>query len=136
MYFKSCYLSLLFLAFFTQAKGQDYFFGTPIIKNFSTEVFRGGIQSWGITQDNREIIYIANNFGLLEFDGVTWNIYPVKNGTKVRSVHIGTNDRIYVGSQADFGFFSPNAVGTLIYHSLADSLPKQFRDFDEVWRIY
>lgn len=136
MYFKFCYSFLLVLVFFTQVKGQDYFFGTPLIKNFSTEVFRGGIQSWGITQDNREIIYIANNFGLLEFDGVTWNIYPVKNGTKVRSVHIGTNDRIYVGSQADFGFFSPNAVGTLTYHSLADSLPKQFRDFDEVWRIY
>lgn len=137
MHFRFLLFSLLFsVLFFNKVKSQDYFFGTPIIKNFSTEDFKGGIQSWGITQDNREIIYVANNFGLLEFDGVTWNIYPVKNGTKVRSVYISTSERIYVGSQADFGYFSPNARGTLTYHSLADSLPEQVRNFDEVWRIY
>ena len=122
----------LFLCLFLagSAQGQEYFYGTPIIKNFSTEEFRGGIQSWAITQDNREILYFANNFGLLEFDGNTWNLYPVTHGTKVRSVYIGNEDRIYVGSQADFGYFSPNDVGALTYHSLTDSIPEKFRNFD------
>lgn len=118
------------------SEAQSYFFGTPAITSYDTEDFKGGIQSWSITQDKREIIYVANNFGLLEFDGSTWNIFPVRNGTKVRSVHIGTDDNIYVGSQADFGFFSPDKRGTLRYQSLADSLPEQYRNFDEVWRIY
>lgn len=129
---------LLCVAVFIMGKtqGQQYFYGTPLIKNFSTEDFKGGIQSWAITQDNREILYFANNFGLLEFDGTTWNLYPVTHGTKVRSVYIGHQERIYVGSQADFGYFSPNEVGLLTYTSLADLVPKEFRNFDEVWRIY
>lgn len=129
-------LFFLFLFVTVKTDGQPYFYGTPLIKNFSTEDFKGGIQSWAITQDDREILYFANNFGLLEFDGATWNLYPVTHGTKVRSVYIGDQDRIYVGSQADFGYFSPNDVGLLTYHSLTDLVPQEFRNFDEVWRIY
>ncbi|GGK64268.1 triple tyrosine motif-containing protein [Rufibacter glacialis] len=117
-------------------QAQHYFFGNPMIRNYKPEEFKGGIQSWGIVQDDRELLYIANNFGLLEFDGATWNLYSPKTGTKVRSVHVGADNRIYVGSQADFGYFLPNAQGTLRYVSLADSLPEKFRNFDEVWRIY
>lgn len=120
----------------TELLSQPYFFGTPLIKNYSTEEFKGGIQSWGFTQDDQEILYVANNFGLLRFDGNTWKLYPVKNGTKVRSVLMGAEDRIYVGSQADFGYFAPDRSGSLQYFSLADSLPEQYRNFDEVWRIY
>src|SRR5690606_26503532 len=127
-------LCFLFVTQFLAA--QSHFFGTPAITSYSTEDFRGGIQNWCFSQDKREILYVANNFGLLEFDGSTWSIYPVRNGTKVRSVLIGTDGNIYVGSQADFGFFCPDNHGTLRYHSLSDSLPDQHRNFDEVWRIY
>lgn len=133
----SWFLSFLFIIFTgLNVLAQDYFFGTPLIKNFSTEEFKGGIQSWGITQDSGEILYFANNFGLLEFDGTNWNLFPINNGTKVRSVLVAGDDRIYVGSQADFGYFEPNETGTLRYYSLADSLPEAFQNFDEVWRIY
>lgn len=118
------------------SQAQPYYFGNPFITSYGTEDFGGGIQSWSIVQDKREILYVANNFGLLEFNGTTWKLHPVKNGTKVRAVHIGTDGNIYVGSQADFGYFSPDARGTLQYHSLADSLPPEHRNFDEVWRIY
>lgn len=132
-----CFLfSFFVIAVSVELHAQDYFFGTPLIKNFSTEDFKGGIQSWGITQDSREILYVANNFGLLEFDGTNWNLFPINNGTKVRSVLVGRDEKIYVGSQADFGYFEPNDTGTLRYYSIADSLPEEFQNFDEVWRIY
>ncbi|GAA4437755.1 triple tyrosine motif-containing protein [Pontibacter saemangeumensis] len=115
---------------------QQYFFGNPFIRNFSTDEFAGGIQSWGIVQDNREVLYVANNFGMLEFDGSLWTNYPMQRGTKVRSVHTSSNGRIYIGSQADFGYFEPDGVGKLEYHSLLDSIPEEYRRFDEVWRIY
>ncbi|MFB9863774.1 triple tyrosine motif-containing protein [Rufibacter immobilis] len=118
------------------AQAQHYFFGNPIIRNYKPEEFKGGIQSWGIVQDDREILYIANNFGLLEFDGATWNLYSSKKGTKVRSVYVGGDGRIYIGSQADFGYFAPDEQGTLQYFPLVDSLPEKHRNFDEVWRIY
>ncbi len=118
------------------SQAQQYFFGNPIIRNFKPEEFKGGIQSWAIVQDDRELLYIANNFGLVEFDGATWSLYSPKRGTKVRSVYVGGDDRIYVGSQADFGYFQPDKQGILQYFSLADSLPLKYRNFDEVWRIY
>ncbi|MGV3541399.1 MAG: ligand-binding sensor domain-containing protein [Rufibacter sp.] len=130
------FLLVLCCLFSTAVPAQDYFFGNPLIRNFKPEEFKGGIQSWGIVQDDRDLLYVANNFGLLEFDGATWNLYSPKSGTKVRAVHVGQNHQIYVGGQADFGYFVPNPQGELQYVSLADSLPEKYRNFDEVWRIF
>jgi ligand-binding sensor domain-containing protein/DNA-binding CsgD family transcriptional regulator len=110
--------------------------GLPFIRNFTSQDFKGGIQSWAITQDKRDFIYVANNFGLLEYDGNEWSHYSVKNGTKIRSVYINEDNIIHVGAQGDFGFFSTDSRGNLNYVSLADSLPKAEKNFSEVWRIF
>ncbi|WP_192821814.1 triple tyrosine motif-containing protein [Rufibacter sp. LB8] len=120
----------------TTLQAQHYFFGNPVIRNFKPEEFKGGIQSWGIVQDDRELLYVANNFGLLEFDGATWSLHSPKTGTKIRSVHVGKDEKIYVGGQGDFGYFQADALGKMQYVSLADSLSQKYRNFDEVWRIY
>ncbi|WP_439881726.1 ligand-binding sensor domain-containing protein [Pontibacter sp. MBLB2868] len=118
-------------------QGQSRYWGNPFIKNYSTEDFKGGIQSWGIAQDAREVIYVANNFGLLEFDGAEWSKFAVNNGTKVRSLYTSNlQGRIYVGSQADFGYYEPDKLGNLQYASLKALIPAEHRNFDEVWRIY
>lgn len=110
--------------------------GLPFVRNFHTIQYQAGIQNWQITQDRRGLVYIANNFGLLEYDGNTWQVYRVKTGTKVRSAAVDKSGRIYVGSQGEFGYFAPNPQGKLAYTSLADSLPPQYRDFDEAWSVY
>jgi DNA-binding CsgD family transcriptional regulator len=131
---------LLFLVFvtLTAQKGlsQQSMGGLPFVRNFNTLDYKAGIQNWSITQDPRGIMYIANNFGLLEYDGNRWEIYQVKNGSKMRSVALDESGKIYVGSQGDFGFFFPDEQGRLVYTSLADSLPKQFRNFDEAWNLF
>jgi len=130
-------LSLAFiLAIQASVWAQTLNVGTPFIRNYAPEEFNGGIQSWDFIENEDEILYVANNFGLLEYDGATWKLFPVKNGTKVRAVHVGGDGQIFVGSQADFGYFLPDDVGTLRYYSLADSLSSENRNFDEVWRIY
>ena len=101
------------------------------MRNFHPVEYQAGIQNWDISQDKRGLLYIANNFGLLEYDGNRWELSRVKNGTKVRSVGIDRRGRIYVGCQNDFGFFFPDSRGKLAYVSLADSLPAENRAFDE-----
>lgn len=128
------WLALLFNS--TLVFGQKSFSGLPFIRLYSNGDYQGGIQNWDIAQDSRGLIYVANNFGLLEYDGNAWKIYPVKNRTKVRSVAIDERGRIYVGCQAEFGYFFPNKRGELIYHSLADSLDAAARNFDEAWSVY
>ena len=110
--------------------------GLPIIQNYGPEEYNAGIQNWSIIQQSEGMLYVANNMGLLEFDGHSWAKYVVPNRTKVRSTFIDQNENIYVGSQRDFGYFSPDKAGKLVYTSLADSLAEDFRDFDETWKIY
>lgn len=110
--------------------------GLPFIKNYNSTTYKAGIQNWSITQNEDGLLYVANNLGLLEFDGSQWSTLRIKNNTKVRSVFVSGDQRIYVGSQADFGYFYPNASGTLQFTSLADSLSPDVRDFDETWKIF
>lgn len=126
----------LFMLFSHPSKAQSDISGLPFVKNFQTVEYKAGIQNWDIAQDQRGLLYIANNFGLLEYDGYQWHTYGVKSGTKVRSVAIDKRGRIYVGCQGDFGYFFPDRRGQLVYTSLADSLESRYRNFDEAWSIY
>ena len=110
--------------------------GLPFIRTFTPVDYRAGIQNWNILQDTRGIIYLANNYGLLEYDGSEWETYRVSNGSKVRSLALDNSGRIYVGCQGDFGYFFPNQQGRLTYTSLADSLSAEFRNFDETWSVF
>lgn len=109
--------------------------GLPEVINYSKQSYNAGLQNWDIQQDKNGIIYIANNEGLLSFDGRNWNLYPLPNKTNVRSVRIGSDNRIYVGGQDEIGYFSPAINGKLQYHSLTQLIPVKDRSFADVWDI-
>ena len=109
--------------------------GLPDVINYSKEKYLAGLQNWDIKQDNNGIIYIANNEGLLSFDGTFWNLYRLPNKTIVRSVEIGSDNKIYVGGQDEIGYFIPGVNGSLQYHSLITAIPDKDRSFGDVWDI-
>ena len=77
--------------------------GHPFITNYSPKEYKAETQNWAITQDNRGVIYVGNNTGVLEFDGVSWRLIPTSNHTTARALAKDPNGRIYVGAEADFG---------------------------------
>jgi len=109
--------------------------GLPDVINYSKEKYLAGLQNWDIKQDSNGIIYIANNEGLLSFDGTFWNLYQLPNKTIVRSVEIGVDNKIYVGGQDELGYFIPGVNGSLQYHSLITAIPDKDRSFGDVWDI-
>ena len=109
--------------------------GLPDVINYTKHTYSGGLQNWDIKQDNNGIIYIANNEGLLSFDGKYWNLYPLPHKTIVRAVEIGPDNHIYVGGQDELGYFSPGENGRLQYHSLSQFIPEKDRSFSDVWDI-
>ncbi len=109
--------------------------GLPDVTNYAKQTYNGGLQNWDIKQDKNGIIYVANNEGLLSFDGKNWNLNPLPNKTIVRSVEIGTDNRIYVGGQDEMGYFSPTSSGNLEYHSLVQFIPSKNKVFGDVWDI-
>lgn len=110
--------------------------GLPFIKYYSTHDYNAGIQNWHISQDQRGIIYVANNFGLLEYDGSSWRIYTVANGVKVRHFNFGSANKIHIASQGEFGFFVPDQHGQLHYNSLSQNLPSEYQNFEETWKVF
>lgn len=130
-----CFVFLIcpFIQMFSQGNGD--FHGLPFISNYPATEYQAGIQNWDITQDEMGRIFIANNLGLLEFDGKSWQRYGLNN-TKVRSALVGKQGKIFVGSQGDFGFLESDSMGKLSYVSLADSLEGSLRDFDETWKVF
>jgi ligand-binding sensor domain-containing protein/DNA-binding CsgD family transcriptional regulator len=109
--------------------------GLPDIINYSKVDYKAGLQNWDFKQDNNGIIYVANNEGLLSYDGTYWKLYPLPNKTIVRSVEIGADNRIYVGGQDEFGYFIPGTNGKLEYHSLIQLLQETEKNFADVWDI-
>jgi len=109
--------------------------GLPDVINYPKKTYAAGLQNWDIKQDKNNIIYIANNEGLLTYDGRFWNLYPLPNKTIVRSVAIGENNLIYVGGQDEIGYYAPFANGTLKYHSIINLLQPKDRAFGDVWDI-
>lgn len=109
--------------------------GIPPIINYTKTEYNAATQNWDISQDEKGIMYFANNGGLLIFDGVRWQCIGVSNQTLVRSVKVGKDGKIFVGAQGDLGYFKPNKQGVLLYTSLTNLLPKEQQNFADVWDI-
>jgi len=109
--------------------------GLPEIINYTKQVYNAGTQNWDIRQGQNGVVYFGNNEGLLSFDGTFWKLHSLPNHTIVRAIEISKDQKIYTGGQNEFGFFSPDARGSLVYHSLLNLIPPQDRSFDDVWNI-
>jgi ligand-binding sensor domain-containing protein len=109
--------------------------GLPDITNYSKIDYNAGLQNWDFKQDKNGIIYVANNEGLLTFDGKYWKTYPLPNKTIVRSLEISNDNKIYVGGQDELGYFSQTTNGQLAYHSLLKFIKEADKDFADVWDI-
>ncbi len=111
--------------------------GYPYIQNFSYEYYRAGAQNWCVQQDQRGSMWFGNNYGLLEFDGTSWQlIIQPPNKTIVRSIHQTTDGTTYLGAQNEFGFLISNANGQKRYQSLTPQIPPAYRQFSDVWEIF
>ena len=109
--------------------------GLPDVINYSKQSYAAGLQNWDIKQDKNGILYVANNEGLLSFNGRSWNLHSLPNKTIVRSVEIGADNRIYVGGQDELGYFSPGKTGQLHYHSLTQLISIKDQSFGDIWDI-
>ena len=105
------------------------------ITNYSPRDYGFHAQNWCILQDKRGILYVGNQGGLLEYDGVSWRSIPVPTPS-VFSLAIDDAGTIYVGGRNEFGRLIPDERGSLKYESLRNYLnaddPKS--SFD-VWDI-
>ncbi len=106
----------------------------PPIEIFSSKDYGAETQNWSISQSEENYIYVANNKGLLEFNGANWQLYASPNETIIRSVNVIDN-LIYTGSNREFGYWQRNEFGLLYYTSLSKKLKVDFLEDEEFWNI-
>lgn len=130
---KWCVTLIAFLSYL-QVPAQ-HTIGTPDIISYSRKQYNAGTQNWDITQDRNGIMYIANNDGLLTFDGSFWRKYSLPDRTHIRAVKAAAEGKIYIGGQDNIGYFLPDERGRLVYHSLMNLVPVKEKSLGEIWDI-
>jgi DNA-binding CsgD family transcriptional regulator len=123
------YLVAFWLSFSIQAQER------PPINIFNPEDYGAIAQNWSISQANNRYIYVANNKGLLEYNGAKWNLYPSPNETILRCVKV-VDSLIYTGSYHEFGYWKKDDFGVLNYTSLSEVLQIEFIEDEEFWNIH
>jgi hypothetical protein len=108
---------------------------TPQVINYSVADYKAGNQNWSVVQHANGRMYFGNNRGLLEYDGVRWKLFILPNNAAVRSLYIAKDNRIYVGSFEEFGYFEADADNRLLYYSLKDKVEDYAFFNDEIWTI-
>ncbi|WP_394464670.1 triple tyrosine motif-containing protein [Mariniflexile sp. HNIBRBA6329] len=121
----------MFIFFFcTLVNGQEH----PPIQTFMPNEYGAENQNWSISQSKEKHIYVANNKGLLVFNGAKWVLYNSPNQTIVRSVNV-IDELVYTGCYREFGFWEKNNLGILNYTSLSSKLKISFLEDEEIWNI-
>ncbi|NRT15678.1 ligand-binding sensor domain-containing protein/DNA-binding CsgD family transcriptional regulator [Flavobacterium sp. 28A] len=124
---KITYLLLLMTAFvFAQEL-------PPIVKYTPTN-YNAGNQNWMISQDDSQYVFFANNEGLLEYNGASWQLYPSSNETIIRSVKV-IEGKVFTGCYMEFGFWKRNTDGRLNYYSLSQKIKNKILDDEQFWNI-
>ncbi|MDD4645672.1 MAG: hypothetical protein PHY99_06755 [Bacteroidales bacterium] len=118
------------------AAGHPQCVGKPFVINYDKRTYGGDNQNWSVAVGSNGCTYFGNDKGLLEFDGSNWNLFAMPDDGIVRSVTLGDDGNIYVGSYQEFGYWSRDKCGMLAYTSLSKKFlsPNALHN-DEIWRI-
>ncbi|MGL5690264.1 MAG: hypothetical protein ACRDD8_05515, partial [Bacteroidales bacterium] len=75
---------LVILAFHETGIAMD---NNPNIFSIPAYDYKAGKKNWGLAYDSQGNMYVANNDGLLRYDGLQWLF--VKSGSIIRSIATG-----------------------------------------------
>jgi len=109
--------------------------GRPFITNYSYQDYDASPTNWWAIEGDNGIMYFANGDGVLEFDGVTWNLIEIESNGITRCLIKDADGTIYVGGVGEMGYLRSNDQGALQYVSLLDKVPEEHSEFSDVWEV-
>jgi len=123
--------TILFITCFS-VSGQQLL---PPIQNYQLLDYKGGSKNWDVSVNDNGELFVANNKGLLHYNGEKWTLNKLPNNTIIRSVE-SIGERIYTGSYEEFGYWTKNEFGELGYTSLTRLIVDHTFTSEEFWEIF
>lgn len=97
--------------------------GQLYARTFGPEDYDAGPFNLDVVQGPNDLVYVANEDGVLEYDGVSWRLIPISNRSSARSLAFVSGERLFVGAKRDLGYLAPDSAGRVRYVSLVDRIP-------------
>ena len=102
--------------------------GSPVVRTWLAEDYGASPVNTRVVQHPRTgCIYVSNERGVLEFDGVRWRLIPTPNQQIVTGLSVDGRGRIWGGGRSALFRLEPDERGELQARSMLDRLPANLR---------
>ncbi len=129
---------ILFLFSLNLANQKDKEFkGYPLLNNYSLSDFEINVspQNWSVVQDARGILFFANTVGVIDYDGVSWDVNHIPNNL-VRSLSVNESGAIFVGGLSEIGKLIIDSTQSFKYYSFINKIDPEQRNFSSVFQTF
>ncbi len=103
------------------------------VTNYGLEQYQAGLQNWGLDTDGYNI-YVANNQGLLLYNGNDWQLLQTPTHNVLRDVAV-IDKRVYVTGNDELGYWTKTNNGKYSYVSLWEQVEKLGIPHDVFWTM-
>lgn len=138
-FFRWLFVAVAFISYQAASGQDDAEKGFPFVTNYSPKLYNGSAANWSLIEDNDGMMYFGQNktrSNLLQYDGVIWSkVDCPPSSVVVRCLVKDKDGVIYYGGLGDFGYLDKDSLGRTYEHSLLEFVPKDKRNFFDVWSI-
>jgi len=110
--------------------------GTPKVIHFTRQDYKTDSKFWCMTESkDNGTLYFGNQYGVNVYNGESWSLVRLPNGSAIRSLLCSKDGTIYVGANNEFGKMVMDIFGHYSYQSLLHLIPEKEREFLDLWQI-
>ncbi|MCK8521756.1 hypothetical protein M0D21_09250 [Aquimarina sp. D1M17] len=106
------------------------------VTNYTNEdIGKAATKTYDIVQDDKERLYFANEYGLIEYTGNSWKVLlQPKNRSSINAL-LSFEDRIYIGGNNEIGYAAKNTFDQTYYTKIDHATSSNCKEFFLVWEI-
>lgn len=126
-------LLLLLFSSHTNFRAQT---GNYFVQNFLPKTYQSAANNFGVTQNDAGLIFVANDNGVLIYDGINWSICQRFDQVSIKCVAKTSSGEIVAGADdGDIAIIQKDKRGIYHYQSLFNSLTRKNQGSDVIRQI-
>ena len=92
--------------------------GYPVIRHYRAFEYGQSPVNLDIAVSEEGLVYVANQDGLLEFDGAEWRLIPLSGRRAPSRLHVSDEGALLIGANGDAGILGVDDAARASFHSL------------------